>query len=209
MIDQRGRVGLWVVGFDEIVGTGQNIVDASPSRVNHQRSGYSIARSHAPEHEGFLDVLGVAPPGTDARSRLLCGVIQNPTHLLGTEAGCTAGRCSRAHGPDQIVGFFHAGTDGLHAPHADVIPKCHGSHEMRATDAELLAHSQSCRNHGAAWMGASGCVIVVAFVGMRQLPICKCRLDRSTDNLGSNHSRNPLASVVPSELDCLASGQQV
>src|SRR5437879_2626900 len=151
-------------------------------------------------------MLSIAAPCTDACASLLGGVVQKPTHLLGTETGCATGRCRCAHGPDQIVGFFHSGTEGFHAPHADVISQGHGSHEMRPTDAELLAHGERSWNDGTAGMGSTRGVIVVALVGMGQLAIRQCRLNGSTENLGGDDRRNLVAPVVPSELHCLYSG---
>ena len=53
------------VGLEEIVGAGEDIVDAVPARFDQQRRGDPVARRHAGEHKGLLDVIGVAPPGDD------------------------------------------------------------------------------------------------------------------------------------------------
>src|ERR1019366_8352868 len=104
----------------------------------------------------LLDMVSVAPPRTDAGARLLCGIIQQPAHLLGSETGGAPGSRGRAHGPNQVVGFFHSRTDSLHGPHGDVVAERHRPQEMRPSDAKLLPRSQRRGYHRAAWMRSSG-----------------------------------------------------
>ena len=81
---------------------GEDVVDAVPARLHEQRRGDAVARRHAGEDECLLDMVGVAPPGDDARG-LLRGVVEHPAHLARVETG-GAGRGSRgAKGPGDAV----------------------------------------------------------------------------------------------------------
>src|SRR5207302_8207985 len=71
MIDQPRRIGLRIVGLHEIVGAGENIIDAGPARVNDKCSVDSVARPHGTEQECLLDMISVAPPCTDCDQRWL------------------------------------------------------------------------------------------------------------------------------------------
>src|SRR5256885_15224643 len=57
-------------------------------------------------------------------------------------------------------------------------------------------------------MCSTGSEIVVTFIGMSQLAICECRLNRSAEDRRGYYRGNLLASVRTSELDCQASGEQ-
>ena len=65
--------------------------------------GHAVARGHAGEHEGLLDVVGVALPGDDARG-LLRGVVEQPAHLLRIEARGAGGRRRGAEHAGDAVG---------------------------------------------------------------------------------------------------------
>src|SRR5438132_1623933 len=60
MIDQPRRIGLRIVGLHEIVGAGENIVDAGPARVNDKGRLEFVARLHGTAQECLLDVISVA-----------------------------------------------------------------------------------------------------------------------------------------------------
>ena len=90
LVHDEGRVVLWYECLKEAVGARQDVVDAGPARVNKKRSRHAVARGHAAEIEGLLDVIGIALPGREARC-LLGSVRQQPSHLLCIEACCAAG----------------------------------------------------------------------------------------------------------------------
>ncbi len=73
----------------------------------------STARRHSGVHETFLDVLGVALPGGDARG-FLRRVVQYPAHLLRIEigrAGRRRGRTENSHDAVRASVFLGLHTD--------------------------------------------------------------------------------------------------
>src|SRR5882757_3090443 len=87
LIDHARGIRLGVVGLHEIVRAGQDIVNASPSRVDYEGSVDPVASPHRAKQEGLLDMLGVTPPRADAGAGLLCCIVKQPAHLLGTQTG--------------------------------------------------------------------------------------------------------------------------
>ena len=84
LVDHPRRIRFRVIRLHEIVGAGQNIVDATPALVNDQGSVDPVARSHGAEQESLFDVLGIAAPRADAGASLLRCIIKQPAHLLAT-----------------------------------------------------------------------------------------------------------------------------
>ena len=140
VIDHSRGIGFRIVGLDEIVGAGENVVSAGPAGMNDQGRVDAVARAHPAKDKCLLDVFGITTPGAYSGTRLLGGVIEQPAHLLRIETGRTSGRRSRAHCANKRMCLFHPRADGSHGPHGNVVAERDGPHEVRATDSELLAH---------------------------------------------------------------------
>ena len=85
--------------------SGERVFNTARSKRHHGRSHDAVARPHAAEIEGLLDVLGVAGPVTDA-GRLLARVGERMSHLALIETqhrGCGGGGGER-----RITGNFPA-----------------------------------------------------------------------------------------------------
>ena len=136
LLDEHRRIARRRVRLEEVVGAREHVVDAGPAELDEQRRGDAVARRHAAEHEGLLDVIGVALPGRDAR-RLLRGVVEQPAHLLRVEAGAAAGGRRRAERAGDAVRAAVALVSKLDAAHrhrdprADVVAERHGAEEAR------------------------------------------------------------------------------
>ena len=82
LVDQPSGIGLGIVSGEEIIFSGEDVVDAGPTRLHEQRGSDPAPRSHAAEVKGFLHVLGVAIPCPEPGG-LVRGVAQHPAHLPG------------------------------------------------------------------------------------------------------------------------------
>src|SRR6516164_8756128 len=125
----------------------------------------------------------IAPPGADAGPGLLGGVVQEPPHLPRAKAYSTAAGRRGAKGSHQGMGVLQPRADGVECPHADVVAQHHGPKEMRPTDAEFLPERQRYWHDGAARMRSSPGAVVVALIGMSQLPVCHCCLNRTAQDV--------------------------
>src|ERR1700690_2152324 len=93
------------VGEQEVVVSGEDIVDSGPARVNQQSGSDAAAGGHTAEDEGFLDMVGIAVPCGNSRG-LLRGVVQQPSHLLGVQtADAASGRRRSENSPDAMGAF--------------------------------------------------------------------------------------------------------
>jgi hypothetical protein len=78
-------------------------------------SGDAVARRHAAEVEGFLDVFSVARPTRQARG-LLRRIRQQPTHLIGVQPGERTGCRRRAKRTAIAMRRMAGRTEALDAP---------------------------------------------------------------------------------------------
>ena len=65
-VDELPAICLGRVSGKEVVGARENVLEAGPARAHDECRGHTVTRRHAAEDERFLDVVGVAPPGSDA-----------------------------------------------------------------------------------------------------------------------------------------------
>src|ERR1700730_4913212 len=61
-VDQAGGICIRIVGLEEIIFAGENIVDASPAGFYNEGRGDTAARIHPGKEKCLLDVIGVAIP---------------------------------------------------------------------------------------------------------------------------------------------------
>src|SRR5258708_14637741 len=107
LVNQHRRMGLRRVGLEKIVRARQNVVDAGPSRMNQQGCSDPVPRPGAGEYKALLDMVGVTFPCSYARRRLLCGIIEQPAHLLGVQTRRAARRRRGAETSEHTVGVLH------------------------------------------------------------------------------------------------------
>src|SRR6185295_16389916 len=81
LLDQLGGVAGWRIGIEEVVWPGEHVVDAGPSRLDHQCGADAVARADAGEREGLLDVIRIALPDGES-TRLVRRIRQQPRQLL-------------------------------------------------------------------------------------------------------------------------------
>ena len=130
-----------IVGLEEIIFSGEDIVDAGPTRLDEQRGGDAAARGHAAKKKSFLDVLGVAIPGAESGG-LLRRVAEHPAHLLSVQAGgATRGRRGAERRRNAVrapvaFGFELLPAESHRDARANVITECHGAQEMCSANAE-------------------------------------------------------------------------
>src|ERR1700730_11886493 len=72
LFDQSPRIGMRVVGLKEIIFPREDVFDTGPPRLYDQGRGDTAARRHPAKVECFLDVLGIAVPGTEAGGLVGC-----------------------------------------------------------------------------------------------------------------------------------------
>ena len=198
LVDQQRRVGLRRERHEEVVGARQDVLDAGAAQLNQQDGRDAVARGKPAEHQRFLDVLGVALPGGDAR-RLLRGVVEHPAHLLRGEAGGARGRRGRAEvAGDAVRAVVRLHLEGQSAErerHArtDVVAERDGAKQPRAVDAELLARGERRRHHRAAGMRMRRRVRIVGLVGVREHAVGHRGFDRTAQQVGRRDGRDLLA----------------
>src|SRR5215472_8819993 len=78
LVDQTLGLCVRRIGLKEALVAIEDIVDASPARVDDHGCRDAIARSHRAENEGLLHVFGVALPSAIAAARLLRSIVDQP-----------------------------------------------------------------------------------------------------------------------------------
>src|ERR1700694_3148094 len=102
-------------------------------------------------------MVGIAPPSSKARPRLLSRVIEEPAHLLGVQTQRAAGGCGCTESSHQNVSVFEDGpcANGLISAHPDVVAERHGSREVLPADADFFPDGERGRHDRAAGMRSS------------------------------------------------------
>src|ERR1700738_627746 len=157
-VDQAGGICIWIVGLEEIIFAGENIIDASPAGLDNQRGGDTAARIHAGKKECLLDMVRVAIPCAEA-GRLVRRVSQHPAHFLGVQAGRAGSssggaklRCDAVCAP--VTLHFKILSAESHGDAAsNVIAERHGAQEMRSANLKLLSGRKRGGHNSATGMG--------------------------------------------------------
>src|ERR1700730_17759855 len=95
-VNQLSGVRLRSEPEEEVICTRKYIVGTRSAILDQYRDRAAVTSRHAAEDKGLLDVLGIPRPRRNARE-LLCGVVQQISHLLRAETGGTT--CCR-RGPE-------------------------------------------------------------------------------------------------------------
>src|ERR1700719_581375 len=85
-VDQLSGVRLRCEPKEEVICTRKYIVDPRRAILDQYRDRDGVTCRHAPEDKRLLDVLGITLPRRNACG-LLCGVVQQISHLLRAETG--------------------------------------------------------------------------------------------------------------------------
>ncbi len=205
----RGSLGK---SLEEGAGARERVLDAGEAGGRHRRGGQRVARRHAAEVEGLLDVLGVAHPVGEARG-LLHRVGELKAQRAGVEAEQRAGGRRGAEQAAQAVGAVRAAVGGAeaerdHEARADVVAERHGAQQARAVAAGELGRGEGCRHHRAAGMEAARGVGIVALVGMRADAVGERRVERAGQQAAAGHGRLAPAALAAHPGERPAAGQQ-
>src|SRR6202040_3988944 len=88
--------------------------------------------------------------------------------------------------------------------------ECHRAQKVRSADLKLLPNGQCGGHDCAARMRSARSVIVIAFVGMGQLPVGESRVHGAAEGLGgANRGALLPPAISPGELDRIASWRQL
>ncbi len=211
LVDKSGGIGFGQAGKKEIIGARKGVADARPAGLNQQRGRDAVACRHASEHEGFLEMRGVALPESDAGG-LLRGIVEQPAHLLGVQIGRATSRGGGAEAFGEAVGvamrFVHEVLTAKRHGNAgaDVITQSDGAQKLRAADGETLSRRECGGHHGAARMRQRRRVRIVGFVGLSEHAIGERRFDGTAEEIRADHRGHFFAAVRSRELNGGATG---
>ena len=177
------RVGRVPVGDEEVALARKNVLDAGEAMRDHGRRLHAVARGHAAEVEGLLDVRLVPHPAGDAGS-LLRRVGKQMPHaaLIQFREGARSRSCAERR-PEAVRRMARGAeldrVQRLRQPAADVVAERDRAKERRAAGALAFRHGERRSDDPAARVRLRGRMRIVGLVGVAEHAVRERRIDRA------------------------------
>ncbi len=183
----------------------EHVGHAAESGLRHHRRGHTVARAHAGEVEGFLDVLEIAFPAPHARD-LLDGIRQDVPHGLLIQAGHRRGGSGGADGGAHAFGAAmrraHViGAEREQPPATQVVAECDRANELGTRPILPFADRERGRDRGTTRVRFRDGLEVVGLVRVGEHRVHERRVDRGRPEVGRENRGFRRAALRPREPD--------